>query len=464
IFSTGMVFALIGIGQRLASPSAVGLGLFILAFNPSLIPLSFSVLTEPIFVAVVYFGLWLFWRQYENPTLGQGAWLGLIFGASFLARTEGILFLAAIPFLQGLHFLFCRPPKYDLRRLLMWTLCFLTIFTAVSLPQVWRVSKQIGHFAINGRQVWLLILNHADGKSYDQKIYGLDYSPKQINLEYIESHPETLAKFESSINILQVAKTVVLNFNELCQKQLGILFGPWGLICFGFGVLALLEQRRYYDIFLGLAFVALTLIAPLVHDVEMRHIIVIAPLMMLIEGIGIIYLSRRLASLARKERTERLLNKSLPLVLAALLILCQVYPLLQAFRPPQSNFDYSPAAFEEPLRLVSKTIQSDASRQAKIAVRKGYFTYMAGAERFFIPFTDYRGLVTYCKLNDIDFLFLQDQLVQNYPFFERFKNDPHEFERLYAGVDEFGNQIRLYRFNKAAVELEETVKPEDQSG
>jgi 4-amino-4-deoxy-L-arabinose transferase-like glycosyltransferase len=464
LFSAGVVFALIGIGQRLAGSTATGIGLLILAFNPSLIPLSFSVLTEPIFVGIVYLGLWIFWRQYESPTIMQGICLGLIFGASFLARTEGILFLAAIPFLQGVHFLFFHKSKYNFQRLALWTLAFVATFAVLSLPQVWRVSDLMGRFAINGRQAWQLIFNNPDGKSYEEKIYGLNYSPKQINLEYIQSHPETLAQLESSISVPQLAKTIVRNFDDLYQEQLGVLIGPLGLIFFGFGILALLEQRRYYEIFLSLAFISLTLVAPLVHDVDMRHIIVIAPLMMLIEGIGIIYLSRQVVSVVPQKTTARLLNKTLPVLLIALLILCQAHLLFQTFRPPQSNFDYSPAAFEEPLRLVAKATPSDASHQIRIVVRKGYFTYMAGAERFFLPFTDYRGLVTYCKLNDIDFLFLQDQLVQSYPFFEHFKNDPHEFVRLYAGVDEFGNQIRLYRFNKAAAEFEEKAKQEDQSG
>jgi 4-amino-4-deoxy-L-arabinose transferase-like glycosyltransferase len=249
VFSVGLAVAIIGIGQRFASAAAIGLGLFIMAINASFIPLSFSVLTEPIFIAMVYFGLWIFWRQYENPAKTRGLLLGALFGMSFLARTEGIIFLVAVPFLQAVHFVFFRRSHYAFKHLMVWTLCFMTAFAAIGLPQIWRVSEMMGRFAINGRQVWEVILNQPDGKSYEAKIYGLDYSPQQLNLEYIQSHPETLTRFESSISVVQFAKTVVRNFNDLYQRQLGLLIGPLGLIFFAFGILGLFAQRRYYEIF-----------------------------------------------------------------------------------------------------------------------------------------------------------------------------------------------------------------------
>lgn len=464
VFSVGLIFALIGIGQRFASATTIGLGIVIIAFNPSLIPLSCSVLTEPIFIAVVYLGLWLYWRQHENPAKAPGVWLGLLFGMSFLARTEGIIFLVAVPFLQLIHFLFFRRSHYDFKRLVIWTLGFVAAYVAISLPQVWRVSDLMGRFAINGRQAWELILNNPDGKPYEEKIYGLDYSPKQINLEYIQSHPETLANFESSISVREFAKTIVRNFNHLYQKQLGILIGPLGLIFFAFGTLRLLAERRFYEVFLVFAFIGITLIAPLVHDVEMRHIAIIGPLMMLIEGVGIVHVSSQLSFSVSKDREKAILRKGSVLALIGLLLICHAQPLWQTFRPPKFRYDYSPAAFEKPLSIIAKEIRSDSRRAPRIAVRKGYFTYMANAERFFIPFTDYRGLVKYCRLNDIDYLFIQDNLVEKYPFFENFKADLQEFECLHRGADEFGNAIRLYRFNKTAAATEETIMQEGLSG
>ena len=465
VFSVGLAVAIVGIGQRFASAAAIGLGLVIMAFNTSIIPLSISVLTEPIFIAMVYFGLWLFWRQYENPAKTQGLLLGALFGMSFLARTEGVIFLVAVPFLQLVHFGFFRRSNYTFKPLLVWALCFVAAFAAISLPQIWRVSDMMGRFAINGRQVWEVILNQPDGKSYEAKIYGLDYSPQQLNLEYIQSHLETLPRFESSISVLQFAKTVVRNFNDLYQRQLGLLIGPLGLIFFAFGILGLFAQRRYYEIFLVLAFIGITLIAPLVHDVDLRHIAVIGPLMMLIEGVGILYVSSLIFSFTRKdEDRERVwLRKGLPPALAGLLLICSAHPLLQTFRPPRANYEYSPDAFKEPLAMVKREFLLDRERIPRIAVRKAFFTYMAGAQRFFIPFADYQGLIKYCRLNDIDYLLLEDNLVKNYPFFASFKGDLREFECLFRGVDDSGNSIRLYRFNKNVFAAEETARQEELS-
>jgi hypothetical protein len=468
VSSLVLAISLILIGQRFLSPTVIGLGLLALAFNPSMIPLSFSVLTEPIFIAVAYVGLWLFWRQYQHPTKSQGVLLGVVFGLSFLARTEGIIFLAVVPFWQAAHFWFFQraelaEPKasYDFKRLLVWTLCFVMGFIAISTPQVWRVSSLMGRFAINGRQAWELILNNPDGKSVDEKIYGLEYSPSQINLEYIQSHPETLAEFESSISLSQFAKTMVRNFTELYQKQFGILLGPLGLILFGVGMLGLINQKRSYEVFLVLAFICSTLVAPLVHDVEMRHIAIIGPIMMLIEGCGLFCLPALLLSPAREGKRGTLLRKSLPAGLMALLILFNAHPLLQTLRATPIVDEYSPEALQAPLAMVKKESQSNPERVPRVAVRKAYFTYFAEAQRFFLPYTDYPGLVRYCRLNDIDYVLLQDNLVSWFPFYERFESDPPDFQRLYKSADELGNLIRLYRFNKGSSTTDEQQLPEE---
>ncbi|MDZ7344453.1 MAG: glycosyltransferase family 39 protein [candidate division KSB1 bacterium] len=457
VASLAVMVALVGIGQRFLSPLAITLGLCIVAFSPALIPFSISVLTEPLFIAVVYLGLWLFWRQYERPTKARAAMLGLTFGLSFLARTEGLVFLATVPVLQFVYSRFFQPSKYDSKNFLGWTFCFVIGFATVGFLQIWRVSHLMGRFAINGRQAWELILNRADGKSYEEKIYGLDYSPKQLNLDYIQSNPEILRQFESSISVSRLAKTVARNVNDLSQQRLGELLGPVVLIFFVIGVLGVVSQRKFYEALLIFAFVGITLIAPLIHDhnLPIRNIAVIAPLMMLVAGGGMLYLPRLLLSLIGKDGETEGARKAFAFGCLSLLMLSNTYALRQTFRPPTSNFEYSPESFKQPLTIINQQRQLNPGQTPKIVLRKAYFSYMAGAQVFFIPFTDYQRFVRYCWLNEIDYLFLQDHLVAKFPFFERFQTDPEEFECLYRGVDELGNLMRLYRFKMETVLLED---------
>jgi len=82
-------------------------------------------------------------RQYSAPTVASGALLGLIFGLSFLDRTEGILYLAFIPFVQVVHYWFTRDRSYSSRQLIRWGATFIAVFVLLAAPQVWRVSRRI---------------------------------------------------------------------------------------------------------------------------------------------------------------------------------------------------------------------------------------------------------------------------------------------------------------------------------
>ena len=73
----------------------------LLALNPTLVDLSRSVLTEGLYVAVVYGGLLLLLLcRGAGSDWRHGAALGALFALAFLARTEGLVFLVAIPVIQ----------------------------------------------------------------------------------------------------------------------------------------------------------------------------------------------------------------------------------------------------------------------------------------------------------------------------------------------------------------------------
>jgi hypothetical protein len=291
-FSCLLFAAVIGVGRHYASSFEIGIGVAILAFNPFMIRLSYSVLTEPSFIAVIYLGLWFFLAQYKTPKIWSAVGLAVIFGLSFLNRIEGILYLAAIPALQLSHFLFDRERKYDAKFLALWSAVFILTFTALSAPQVWRVSEKMGSFSLNGRTVWSAVMAAPDGKSYDEKIYGLDESPAQTNLDYFQEHPEGVARLSSSFNPADYIRIVTRNLDDLSQNRVGQLIGFIVLMFFGIGLLAVYRAGKYFECFVVVSFIAIGLFAPLLHNVVLRHIAVIAPMVMLVAGIGIVRTSR----------------------------------------------------------------------------------------------------------------------------------------------------------------------------
>ena len=445
-FSSVLFLAVLGIGKQIAKPLESTLGLLILCFSPVLISLSFGVLTEPSYVGTVYLGFWLFWTQYRNPRLWKAGLMGVIFGLAFLNRVEGILYLAIIPLLQGAC-IFWEGRKSSFKHIVGWNLIFFTLFSLMAIPQIWRVSHKMGILAINGRQVWTLVLNAPDGKSKQEKIFGLDFSPSQINIAYIKSHPEVLDQFESKASPIDYIKTVTKEFDRLYRKQLGILVGPFGLIFFGFGILSLYQSKRRFEIFLILAFISLNMVGPLLHNVAMRHIIVIAPIIFLTEGLGIVYLNR---ILLQGYQHYFLTKHVLAFIFLFGLIGAWSLPILKTFRPPDHNTEYGPAELRGPIAIVKKMEENELQRTPVIASQRGYLAHSVEGKQVYLPYTDYQGLVKYCDLNNVDILYLKHRRVKKYPFSQAFLQDATniDFVLLYTGLDPYGEKVELYRFGK----------------
>lgn len=446
-FSSVLFLAVAGIGREIGKPLEVVIGLLILSFSPVLISLSFSVLTEPSYIAMIYLGLWFFWTQYENPKYWKAGLLGVIFGLSFLNRMEGILYLAIIPLLQGAYVFWEGRKKHSFKHVICWGLIFIACFSLMAIPQIWRVSHKMGVLAINGRQAWSLVLNNPDGKSTNEKIFGLDFSPSQLNIAYIKSHLEVLNQFESKAGPIDYIKTVIKEFDHLYRKQLGALIGPFGLIFFGFGILALYQSKRRFEIFLILAFIGLNMVGPLLHNVAIRHIIIIAPIIFLTGGVGVAYISR---TLLKGYESYSLYNHLLPFIFLFGLIGAWNLPLLKTFSPPDHNHEYSPAELREPITIVKKIEENELRRAPIIVSQRGYLAYFTGGKQFYLPYTDYEGLVKYCNLNNVDIFYLKHKKVKKYPFFQAFLKDKStpDFSLLYSGVDAYGGKIELYRFQK----------------
>lgn len=456
LFSCLLFVTIIGIGRRFARPFEIAIGLLILATSPFFIRHSYSVLTEPSYVATIYLGFWLFLSQFRQPTLFSAVLLGGIFGLSFLNRIEGILYLAAIPLLQIIHFLSAGKKDYNRKRLIAWTTLFILVFSLLAAPQIWRVSNKMDGTWINGRQVWSLILNNPDEKSYWQKLYGLDYSPSRVNLDYLQEHPHDLRQpsvpTESSPVgkymelAVEYAKLTAKNLDLLYREKLGILIGPLGAIFFAFGILALYRYGYRYELFFGVAFLLIGLIAPLVHSVVVRHIAIIAPLMMLLEGVGIVYLSKLIME---SEERRSFNQRGLSMLLLTVMIGASMPSVLSLYlRPDSVSDEYRPGDLEEPVRIVKEVADKELRRPVTIVSAQGFIGHFTDSKRIAIPYTDYRGLVTYCTLNKVDLLFLRYRRIGEFPYLDDLTTEKgsQSFSLLYSGTDFGGEKIELYRF------------------
>ena len=448
-FSVILLLSLAGIGKKMGDLREVSIGLLIIAFSPILLTLSIAVLTEPTYIGTVYLGLCLYWSQYDDPKLWKGALLGIVFGLTFLTRIEGILFIVFIPILQGIHILITKANKYSLKYFIKWAMLYFAFFAAVSIPHIWNLSAKMGGFGIDGRQVWSIVLNTPDGKSYLEKIYGLDFDPGAININYLMSHHESIGKYTHNVSSTQYIKKYIKRFlvelDTLSRNRTGKLVGSFGMIFFAFGLVALFSRGKHFDILLILLFIGTSLIPSLLHTVDIRHIAVIGPAMMMLEGFGIVFISRKVLE---QYQGMVMIKSILPFLLLFFLISTFTIPLQNTFNPPSYNKEYSQETLREPIQIIKTISKNDLHRIPIISSRKQYITYFSGGHPAYLPFTDYKGLVKYCKINQVDFLYLHYRLIKKFPFINQFKNSggtPY-FKKLFSGKDPYGENNELYRF------------------
>jgi hypothetical protein len=451
-FSSLLLVAIILIGKRIYEIGGVVLGLIILALSPILITLSFSVLTEPSYIATIYLGIALYMFYYDNPSVAAALIMGVVFGFAFLNRIEGILFLVVIPIVHLLHALFKKYTYSDYKRWLLCNIIYILSFSAVIGPQIYYISTEMGRMAINGREAWSLILHNPDGKSYDEKIRGLDYSDKEINILYVQRHPEVQRQLLLNIsgNFRKYLRNIFREYRILHEVQLGILIGPLGFVFFAFGLSALYQKQKYYEILLFLIFITVFLIPPLMHNVAMRHIAVIAPMIMLMEGIGIWHVSESLS-----HKLNRGVVKYIVAAMSMTLILTTfAMPLYNIYRsgPPadiRSQYYDNPANYREALSVITENPEQGSRKRPVIMARKTHLSYFADGIDVPLPHTDYKGLVEYSRHNNVDYLYLQYCYIAAYPFMIKFnENNVPDFTILHETKDYQGHKIELYKVRK----------------
>ncbi len=359
-FSVALFFVMIFIGKKITNWKAIATGLAIISLNPFLITFSIGIITEPSYILTVYLGLLILWNQMEKPSYLKGFFLGVLFSLAFLNRTEGILYIVIIPFIFLVHhFLWVRKNR-SLKRSFSWSILFMVGFSILSILQILHVSKKMGTFAINGRQAWEAMLKNPDGKTYEQQKQGLDYSPSMINIDYIESHPEVYKSLISSEDYIYDIKLFYEQMTILYKTQLSNLIGFFVLIFFGIGIYYLYHEKFIFAVFLIIFFIIVSLVPPLMHDVDLRHIAIVAPLMMMVAGVGLVSISDTILDSMKSPTLYKLLKGKLEIIFILVMVLLSIGWMNQALRYGVQYDDYNLKDFKKPLTILKKDIKESS--------------------------------------------------------------------------------------------------------
>jgi hypothetical protein len=350
-----------------------------------------------------------------------------------------VLFAAFVPLIQAVHFASGRARSYGSRELVRWTVAFVGIFALVAAPQVWNVSRQAGKLLLNGRQIWGVILKAGPDRPYDARLYSLDHRPDSVNIDYLLAHPEALPDAPAGTRLSAHVKVALENFDQLNQSVFGRLIGPAGLALFGLGLVSLALTRPRFELLLLAGFVAVTLAGPLWHNVVLRHVAVLAPIVWLIAGFGIVDAAERLARRFRPALVKTVFVTGVAAV--------GLVPLREVLQPPDCNSHYCAASLADPVKIL-RDFERETGRPAVVATRRFYLTAMAASGQITLPYTELPGLNRYLELRRADFLFLEEAGASGFPFYTDFADGeaPTGFVSVYRAKDAWGRQIELFRF------------------
>lgn len=430
-------------GGRLA---ALLTALFVVA-NPPLIFLSVAVLTELSYFATVYLGLYLLWRVLEQGSLSVGSAIGLavVFGLAFLNRTEGLLFLAAVPVGVVASNLARRSDhgRVESLRLLAWSGAFVAVFLAMAIPQVLHVSSKMGAFAVNGRIGWMTLYSAMQGREMEAIVFGLDFSNIQTNAAYIETDfRDAVAQLGAGepTSISNRLSRVVRNIDHVYRNLVGEFITPFGFAAAMGGLLALVVTRKALAFVFVLIAAGVLLAGPLLQlNVFDRHFFAVIPLICVLQGIGVDYVARLLSQSDYKLLGSRTI---VAMILAGIVLAGQVIPMNNTLHPPRQNGEYDP----EFLRLPMAELHANEDI-TKVSAQRPYIGFLSGTDFLFAPYASYDELLCYLVLNEVDAFYVDFKRMNGYPYLNRFSAGAldGDFVELWVSPDGAARHAKLYR-------------------
>ncbi|HBY94779.1 MAG TPA: hypothetical protein DEP84_12615 [Chloroflexi bacterium] len=272
IFGAALLVPVYALARRLYGPrTAVFAALLLACFPPLTVSvLYWGTLTEPLYLFLIFSGLWFAWRAIEGAGRRPFAASGLLFGLAYLTRPEGTTYLT----LTGLVILALRWPARDRRGTVAGLGLYLATFALVAAPYLIYLRGVTGHWSVTGKLgvTWAIgqAVIDADPAEYDRVTASLDASGREI----IWFSPD---RFRTSLPELIGAdpagfvRRVLVNARRLVDVFFArTAFSHWLLLLVGVGLFAVPWDRERLRRELFMLGAAAPVLAFLPFHVELR--------------------------------------------------------------------------------------------------------------------------------------------------------------------------------------------------
>ena len=174
-----------------------------------------------------------------------------------------------------------------------------------------------------------------------------------------------------------------------------------------------------------------------------RHILIIAPILLIVAGIG---LYSTINYFIHHVTIRKIYSYGIIVLIFALFLSVWIVQLNSTIKRPTVNREYDPYIIKELADMIK--YESTDRHEIRLTSRKHYLGYYAGSVNWTVPYTDYEGLVNFIRVNNIDYFFLEYGAAGRFPFVDSFSDgyDGDNFELLYETIDRNGQRVALYKF------------------
>lgn len=399
-------------------------------------------MSEPLYLFLLFWGLWLVWRAWREGGTWLHAGAALLLSLAYLARPEGLIYVGAALAFLGLA------RVRELRRHAWSLAAYALVFVLVAAPYVLYLHAHTGEWMLTGK-VWTAYaqdraLAGKDWVTFDRMTWGLDSSGEVLY--------HSRERFNRSLGSYIVAEPraflrgLLDNTRTLPQVLLGRQGVPRPLlvaVVLGLFAQAWTRRRARREVFLGgAALVPVVTFSAVMFSV--RFLQPVFPLAMIWAARGLVGLGEWLAETVRAQGGRvgmwgaRVLV-ALPAVAAALYLVA-VQPAVVRQGAAQMKFHYKAAG---------EWLATHTAGDAVIMSRGAIAAIHAEREWSPLPHAAWSEIVAYGRRRGATHLVVNDQELRQFqPHLEALCDEsqpPPELEHLYTYRDAHGRTI-IYRF------------------
>lgn len=386
----------------------VGLFSAILAiFFGEFLNFSLQPLTQITYVAVLFTAIYVSILVLKDNSLVLSLILGLISGAIYLTRPEGILFFFFVLVVISAYFflskIFLLRDKFKMLALISGG------FLVLTLPYINYLHTQIGLWTISGKAGITSI--------------GVDESAKL--LPDGKTLGESLKGKVTSSNLLQDPRKLFSEYVVNLGKFLNLIperFPLYSLVFVFLGAFALFKSMWPFHDWLRVTIVSLSLgsmavVLPVFAfskiAIAPSYILPLFPLMLIFLSAGIVYSEDRLFCLMGRmglSKIKKMGNWSLgSIVLISVFSFTSIMPLWREL--DSRNFKYYAASQKYFLKDTGTWIKNNTNKDSVIMTRWSVIVFYAEREYVYIADGDVPSLIKYAKRKNVNYLIIDSASV-----------------------------------------------------